>query len=82
MDQYYTQVVLAYREGRLRGIRYNDEARALFSRAAFRLADEYEGRGRDRQAVHVLELLAESDVPASKEAKRRMEKISNRGRFL
>lgn len=81
-DQYYSQVVIAYREGRLRGIRYNDEARALFSRAAFRLADEYEGRGRDRQAVHVLELLAESDVPASKEAKRRMEKISNRGRFL
>ena len=81
-DQYYSQVVIAYREGRLRGIRYNDEARALFSRAAFRLADEYEGRGRDRQALHVLELLAASDVPASDEAKRRMEKISNRGRFL
>ena len=55
---------------------------AVFSRAAFRLVDEYEGRGQDAQALHVLDLVAASDVPAAEEAKRRIEKISNNGRFL
>jgi len=82
IDQYYTQVVLAYRTGRLRGESFSDEARAVFSRAAFRLAEEYEGRGRDRQAQNILELVAESGVPASEEARRRIEKISRKGRFL
>ena len=82
IDQYYAHVVLAYRTGRLRGERFDDEARAAFSRAALRLADEYEGRGRDRQALSVLELLAESDVPAAEEAKKRKAAISNKGRFL
>ncbi len=82
IDQYYTQVVLAYRMGRARGESFTDEARAAFSRAAFRLADEYESRGRNRQALSILELLAESAVPASKEARRRMEKISKKGGFL
>ena len=82
MDQYYTHVMLAYRGGRLRGERFNDEARAAFSRAGFRLADEFESRGKDRQAMNVLGLLSDSDVPAAEEARRRMERISNRGRFL
>lgn len=82
VDQYYTRVVLAYREGRLRGERFGDEARASFSRAAFRLADEFESRGRDRQAVGVLRLVVESDVPAAEEAAKRIERISAKGRFL
>ena len=82
MDQYYTRVVLAYREGRLRNERFNDEARAAFSRAGLRLADEFESRGKERQALSVLELLAESDVPAAEEARKRMDRISNSGRFL
>lgn len=82
MDQYYTQVVLAYREGRLGGGHFTDEARAVFSKAAFRLADEYESRGQDRQALDVLELVAESDVPAAEEANRRIDKIRSKGRFL
>jgi len=82
IDQYYTQVVLAYRTGRLRGELFTDEARAAFSRAAFRLAEEYESRGRNRQAQSILELVAESGVPASEEARRRMEKISGKGGFL
>ena len=81
-DQYYTQVVLAYREGRLRGVRFSDEARAAFSRAAFHLADEYEIGGKDAQATSILELVVESDVPASEEARRRIEGISTKGRFL
>ena len=82
MDQYYAQVVLAYREGRLAGGRFNDEVRAAFSKAAFRLADEYESRGQDRQAIDVLELVAESDVPAADEAVRRINKMRSKGRFL
>ena len=82
MDQYYTQVVLAYREGRLAGAHFTDEARAAFSKAAFRLADEYESRGQDRQSIDVLELVAESDVPAAAEAVRRIDRMESKGRFL
>ena len=82
VEQYYTQVVLAYRDGRLAGERYDDEARTAFSRAAFRLADEYEGRGQELQTIRVLELVSESDVPAAAEAARRLERISKKGRFL
>ena len=82
VDQYYTRVVLAYREGRLRGVRYGDEARAAFSRAAFRLADDFESRGRDRQAEDVLRLVVSSDVPAANEALKRIERIARKGRFL
>ena len=82
LDQYYAQVVLAYREARLAGGRFTDEARAAFSKAAFRLADEYEGRGQERPALGVLELVAESDVPAADEAARRIEKMKSKGRFL
>lgn len=82
LDQYYAQVVLAYREARLAGGHFTDEARAAFSKAAFRLADEYEGRGQERPALGVLELVAESDVPAADEATRRIEKMKNKGRFL
>ena len=82
VDQYYTRVVLAYRDGRLRGVRYGDEARAAFSRAAFRLADDFESHGRDRQAEDVLRLVVSSDVPAASEAVKRIERISRKGRFL
>ena len=82
MDQYYTQVVLAYREGRLAGGYFTDEARAVFSKAAFRLADEYESRGQDRQSIDILELVAASDVPAAAEAVRRIDRMRSKGRFL
>ena len=82
VDQYYTQVVLEYRNGRLRHVRFDDEARAAFSRAAFRLAEEYESRGRDAQAIAVLTLVEQSDVPAAAEATKRIERISKKGRFL
>lgn len=81
-EQYYTQVVLAYRDGRMRGERYGDKARAAFSRAAFRLADEFEDRGRDYQAVGILKLVVESGVPAAEEAERRISRIYKKGLFL
>jgi len=79
IDMYYTQVVLAYRTGRIAGTRYDEAARATFARAAFRLADEYESRGRIRQAVHVLDLVRTSDVQASGEAANRIEKMTQKG---
>jgi len=82
IDQYYTQVVLAYRNGREKGVRYEDEAHADFSRAAFRLADEYESRGLDSQAVSMLSLIVASEVPAADEALRRIERIRKKGKFL
>ena len=82
MDQYYAQVVLAYREGRTSGGHFTDEARAAFSKAAFRLADEYESRGQDGRALGVLELVAVSDVPAADEAVRRIDRMRSKGRFL
>lgn len=82
IDEYYTGVVIAYREGRQRGAQFDDEARAAFSRAAFRLADEYESRGKDFQAMHILELVIASDVPASAEAERRLDRIQTKGKIL
>lgn len=81
-DCYYTQVVQAYRDGRLRGEHFDDDARAAFSRAAFLLADDCESRGLDRQALGILELVTRSDVPAADEARRRIERINAKGRFL
>ena len=74
--------MLADREAHRKGERLDDDARAAFSRAAFRLADEYESRGRDYQALHVLELVATSDVPAAGEAEKRIGQISMKGGFL
>lgn len=82
IDQYYTQVVLAYRDGRQRGERFGDKARAVFSRAAFILAEGFEDRGRDYQAVGILKLVVESGVPAAEEAEKRISRIYKKGLFL
>lgn len=79
VDQYYTQVVLAYRRERAARVRMDDDARAAFAKAAFRLADEFEGRGKDRQASAVLDLVATSDCPAAEEARRRVRRIESKG---
>ena len=82
IDEYYTRVVLAFRDGRADGIRYDDDAVASFSRAAFRLAEEYESRGSDMQAVNVLRLVVNAAVPASVEAEKRIERIHRKGQIL
>ena len=81
-DQYYTQVVLAYRRERKNHVKMNDDARAAFSKAAFRLADEHESGGRDRQAIAVLDLVATSDSPAAEEARKRINRLSSKGGIL
>ena len=82
IDLYYSQVVLAYRDARLSGLRLSEAARTAFSRAALRLADEYESRGKDHQATRVLWLVMESDVPAADEAAKRIQRLSNKGKML
>ena len=79
LDQYYTQVVLAYRRARQERTRLDDDARAVFSKAAFRLADEFERRGKDRQAAAVLDLVATSDSPAAEEARKRIRRLAEKG---
>lgn len=81
-DQYYTQVVLAYRRERQNHVKMNDDARAAFSKAAFRLADDHESCGRDRQAIAVLDLVATSDSPAAEEARKRINRLSSKGGIL
>lgn len=83
VNQYYTEVVLAYRNASASDrAEFDDEARAAFVRAAFRLADEYESRGRDLQAMNILELVVRSDVPAAEEARKRIDRLQTKGTFL
>ena len=81
LDEYYSNVVLAYRTGRLAGVVFDDDARAAFVKAAFRLANEYERRGLKMQAERILELVAASDVPAAAEAERRIDRLQTGGAF-
>lgn len=81
-DQYYSNVVLAYDNGRRNGEWFDDSARAFFARAAFALADHYEAKGLDRQARRVLLHVARSDVPAADEARKRIERLEGKGRIL
>ena len=78
-DQYYSNVVLAYDNGRRNGEWFDDSARAFFARAAFALADHYEAKGLDRQAWRVLLHVARSDVPAADEARKRIARLEGKG---
>lgn len=82
LDQYYGGVICAYRDARARGEVFDEEVKANFARAAFRLADEYESRGQDEKAKNVLRLLVKSDVKSSEqEARRRIRRIKQKGSF-
>jgi hypothetical protein len=82
LDQYYGEVVCAYRDARRRGTVFNEEVKANFARAVFRLSDEYESRGQDEKAKNILRLLIRSDVKSSeREASRRLSRIKKKGSF-
>lgn len=82
MELYYVNVLLAYHDGLKKGIKYEEEAKASFSRAALHLAEEFEASGRDGQAIKMLTLVVTSDVPAAKEAEKQIERIEKKGKFL
>ena len=79
MDQYYRRVVLAYVEDVNKGIMFGAPARTFFARAAFSFADHHEAIGDFAAARSVLEKVAGSDVPASEEAKRRLDELKRKG---
>ena len=81
-DQYYSNVVMAYEQARRKGEWFDDSARAFFARAAFALADHYEAKGLDRQALRILQHVARSDVPAADEARKRIDRLETKGRIL
>ena len=82
LDQYYAEVVHAYRDGRKAGVVYGEEAMATFARAAFILADAFERRGEDSRAKRILRLVVNSDVAtAVPEASRRLERLQRKGAF-
>ncbi|MCR5414086.1 MAG: tetratricopeptide repeat protein [Kiritimatiellae bacterium] len=82
IDQYYSEVVCTYRAERMKGAVYDEESKALFARAAFRLSEIYELRGHVGSADRILELVETSDVKASVgEAVRRRKRLKKKGSF-
>lgn len=82
LDTYFSQVLSVYQQGVERGETFGDEARGAFSRSAFRMAEIFQDRGKVQQAVAVLKLVSTSDVPASREAEKRINELYKKGLFL
>ena len=85
-DQYYSKVVLFYwdavRPDAADGSRrrwFDGNARAVFARAAFILADYYEARGELDQARKLLSYVVAARVPAADEAGRRIARLKEKG---
>lgn len=79
MDQYYRNVVLAYSEETSKGALLGAPARTFFSRAAFSLADYHAAAGDMRAVRKMLQRIVASEVPAAKEAQRRLDELNARG---
>lgn len=82
LDTYFSQVVSVYRQGIERGEFFGDEAKGVFSRSAFRMAELFQDRGKIQQAIAMLKLVSTSDVPASREAEKRINELYKKGLFL
>lgn len=85
-DQFYVNVVMAYWNAvrpdapdDARRHWFDGNARAVFARAAFILADYYEARGQAGQAQKVLSYVVAARVPAAEEASRRMARLKEKG---
>ena len=74
-DQYYANVVMAYVDGIRKRELFDGNARALFARAAFNLADAHERAGDGRQAERVLRYVVEAKVPAADDARQRIARL-------
>ena len=74
-DQYYTNVVMAYVDGVRAGILFDGNARSLFARAAFVLADSYEASGNRRQAERMLRYVVDAKVPSADAARERIARL-------
>ena len=74
-DQYYANVVMAYVDGVRAGILFDGNARALFARAAFLLADANEASGKRRQAERMLRYVVDAKVPSADAARERIARL-------
>ena len=74
-DQYYTNVVMAYVDGVRAGVLFDGNARSLFARAAFVLADAYEASGNRRQAERMLRYVVSAKVPSADAARERIARL-------
>ncbi len=74
-DQYYANVVMAYVDGVRAGTLFDGNARSLFARAAFVLADSYEASGNRRQAERMLRYVVDAKVPSADAARERIARL-------
>ena len=79
MDQFYRNVLLAYSAEAAKGILFGASARTFFARAAFSIADYAVASGDFSTAMRILERVASADVPAAKEARRRLDELQVKG---
>ncbi|MDD6029344.1 MAG: tetratricopeptide repeat protein [Kiritimatiellae bacterium] len=86
--QYYDKVVEAYwnavrpdASDTKRRRWFDGNARALFARAAFILADYHEARGEPAAAANVLSYVVAARVPAADEAAQRIARLKEKGGF-
>lgn len=79
MDQYYRNVVIAYSEESAKGMLFGAPARTFFSRAAFSLADYHAAAGDTATVRKMLRRIVDADVPAAREAKRRLDELDAKG---
>ncbi len=75
--EYFHAAVLRYREIQHQGIRPTPAAVWGFQRAAFDAAAVLESRRQWRQAVNMLQHVADADVPAAAQAATRIERLRN-----
>lgn len=81
LDVYYSQVISVYHQGLDRDVVFSDESRSILSRTVFRMADIFQDHGKTQQAIAVLKLIADSDLPAAAEAEKRISNIYQKGLF-
>ena len=79
MDQFYRNVLLTYSAEAKKGIFFGAPARTFFARAAFSIADYYAASGDFKAAIRILERVVSAEVPAAKEARRRLDELKVKG---
>lgn len=82
LERYYSRVIIPFLEQKERGEKHDESSRVWFTRASLGAAAILEAQQDWRRAANVLERLAESGVPAAKEAAVRAKKIRSENWWL
>lgn len=75
LDRYYSRVMVPFLEQKTRGEQHSESSRIWFTRASFAAADILEAQKEWKRAAMVLDRLAETGIPASREAGARAKKL-------